>query len=76
MGDPSAHPLDDATWLTPFDPEDIPELIVSSDDPAARELLIANAIGLAAEQTAPGISSAEPLPGFEELAPGKFFRRF
>jgi len=39
-------------------------------------LLIANAIDLAAEQTAPGISSAEPLPGFEELTPGKFFRRF
>lgn len=35
LGDPSAHPLDDAAWLTPFDPEDIPELAVSSDDPAA-----------------------------------------
>ena len=76
LGDPSAHPLDDATWLTPFDPEDIPELIVSSDDPTARELLITNSIDLAAEQTAPGISSATALPGFEELAPGKFFRRF
>lgn len=76
LGDPSAHPLDDAAWLTPFDPEDIPELAVSSDDPAARELLIANAIDLAAKQTAPGISSVEPLPGFEELTPGKYFRRF
>lgn len=76
LGDPSAHPLDDAAWLTPFDPEDIPELAVSSDDPAARELLIANAIDLATEQTAPGISSVEPLPGFEELTPGKYFRRF
>ena len=76
LGDPSAHPLDDATWLTPFDPEDIPELAVSRDDPAARELLIANAIDLAAEQTAPGISSVESLPGFEELTPGKYFRRF
>ena len=60
----------------PFDPEEIPELVVATDDPAARTLLISNAIDLAAEQTAPGISSATPLPGFEELAPGKFFRRF
>lgn len=76
LGDPLAHPLDDAAWLTPFDPEEIPELVVATDDPAARTLLISNAIDLAAEQTAPGISSATPLPGFEELAPGKFFRRF
>ena len=76
LGDSGADPLDDATWLTPFDPEDIPELVVSTDDPAARTLLISNAIDLAAEQTAPGISSATPLPGFKELAPGKFFRRF
>ena len=81
LGDPDADPLDDATWLTPFDPEDIPELIVATngtDDEASRahDLLVANAIDLAAEQTAPGIASATPLPGFEELAPDKFFRRF
>lgn len=81
LGDPGADPLDDATWLTPFDPEDIPELIVATngtDDEASRahDLLVANAIDLAAEQTAPGIASATPLPGFEELAPDKFFRRF
>lgn len=81
MGDPEADPLDDAAWLTPFDPEDIPELIVATngtDDEASRvhDLLVANATDLAAEQTAPGIASATPLPGFEELTPGKFFRRF
>ncbi|MDK4322785.1 hypothetical protein [Corynebacterium accolens] len=81
LGDSGADPLDDATWLTPFDPEDIPELIVATngtDDEASRahDLLVANAIDLAAEQTAPGIASATPLPGFEELAPDKFFRRF
>lgn len=87
LGDPGADPLDDATWLTPFDPEDIPELIVATDatdstdatsDEAdrAHDLLVTNAIDLAAEQTAPGIASATPLPGFEELTPGKFFRRF
>src|SRR5260364_201965 len=31
LGDPDADPLDDATWLTPFDPEDIPELIVATN---------------------------------------------
>ncbi|MER0085763.1 hypothetical protein, partial [Corynebacterium sp. KPL2805] len=31
LGDPGADPLDDATWLTPFDPEDIPELIVATN---------------------------------------------
>lgn len=81
LGDPGADPLDDATWLTPFDPEDIPELIVATngtDDEASRahDLLVANATDLAAEQTAPGIASATPLPGFEELTQGKFFRRF
>ena len=81
LGDPGADPLDDATWLTPFDPEDIPELIVATNgtgDEAdrAHDLLVANAIDLAAEQTAPGIASATPLPGFEELTQGKFFRRF
>ncbi|WKS67641.1 hypothetical protein NLL33_04300 [Corynebacterium accolens] len=81
LGDSGADPLDDATWLTPFDPEDIPELIVATngtDDEASRahDLLVANAIDLAAAQTAPGIASATPLPGFEELAPDKFFRRF
>lgn len=69
LGDPSAHPLDDATWLTPFDPEDIPELIVSSDDPAARELLIANAIGLAAEQTAPASLPLSPCPDLKSSTP-------
>ena len=81
LGDPGADPLDDATWLTPFDPEDIPELIVATDstgDEASRahDLLVANATDLAAEQTAPGIASATPLPGFEEFTQGKFFRRF
>lgn len=81
LGDSGADPLDDATWLTPFDPEDIPELIVATngtDDEASRahDLLVANATDLAAEQTAPGIASATPLPGFEELTQGKFFRRF
>lgn len=84
LGDPGPDPLDDATWLTPFDPEDIPELIVATDgtdatsDEAdrAHDLLVTNATDLAAEQTAPGIASATPLPGFEELTPGKFFRRF
>ena len=33
LGDPSAHPLDDATWLTPFDPEDIPCLLYTSPSP-------------------------------------------
>jgi len=81
LGDSGADPLGDATWLTPFDPEDIPELIVATNgtgDEAdrAHDLLVANAIDLAAEQTAPGIASATPLPGFEELTQGKFFRRF
>lgn len=81
LGDPEADPLDDAAWLTPFDPEDIPELIVATDSTGAEAdrahaLLVANATDLAAEQTAPGIASATPLLGFEELAPGKFFRRF
>ncbi|MBK4150588.1 hypothetical protein GWO61_07130 [Corynebacterium macginleyi] len=84
LGDPDADPLDDATWLTLFDPEDIPELIVNTDDTdatsdeasRAHDLLVNNATDLAAEQTAPGIASTTPLPGFEELAPGKFFRHF